>query len=169
MRVLGVDPGTRFLGYGVLDTPPEAGGAASCLAWGTLEGGRSKEIGERLLRIRQGLAEVVERWRPDQLAVEEPFVAIEHGAKSAVAIGQAQAVALILAAEAGIPVFRYLPSQVKSTVADYGAGTKQQVQRAVRLLLGLGEDAMSLDASDALAVALCHLQHWRVAERVRAV
>ncbi len=172
MRVLGVDPGTRFLGYGVLDAPPEAGGAASCLAWGTLEGGRSKELGERLLRIHRGLAEVVERWRPDQLAIEEPFVAIEHGAKSAVAVGQAQAVALLLAAEAGIPVHRYMPSQVKSAVAGYGAGTKEQVQRAVRLLLGLGGPPgadMSHDASDALAVALCHLQQWRAAERVRAV
>ena len=165
MRVLGVDPGTRFLGYGVLDVD---GPTTRCLDWGTLEGGRSKEIGERLLRIQRGLGEVIERWRPDQMAIEEPFVAPERGAKSAVAVGQAQAVALVLAAEAGMPVHRYAPSRVKSAAADYGAASKQQVQQAVRLLLGLDESPASEDASDALAVALCHIQAWRADERLRS-
>ena len=163
MRVLGVDPGTRFLGYGVLEFE---GDATRCLDWGTLEGGPSREIGERLLRIQRGLGEVVERWRPDQMAIEEPFVAPERGAKAGVAVGQAQAIALVLAAGAGMEVHRYAPSRVKSAVADYGAGTKAQVQYAVRLLLGLDETPPE-DASDALAVALCHLQEWRAAERVR--
>ena len=164
MRVLGVDPGTKFLGYGVLDVD---GPTTRCLDWGALDGGRSKEIGERLLRIQQGLSEVIDRWRPDHMAIEEPFVAPARGAKSAVAVGQAQAVALVLAAGAGIPVHRYAPSRVKSAVADFGAATKQQVQQAVRLLLGLDEPPASEDASDALAVALCHLQQWRADERMR--
>ena len=163
MRVLGVDPGTRFLGYGVIDVD---GPTMHCLDWGTLEGGRSKEIGERLLLIQRGLAEVIERWRPEQMAIEEPFVAPARGAKSAVAVGQAQAIALVLAADAGMTVHRYAPSRVKAAVADYGAGTKQQVQHGVRLLLGLDETPAE-DASDALAVALCHMQYWRAAERVR--
>ena len=165
MRVLGVDPGTRLMGYGVLDTDGER---TECIAWGALEGGKSREIHQRLFRLHQGLADVVERFRPDELAIEEPFVAPERGAKSAVAVGQAQAVALLLAAAFGMSVHRYSPSQVKSSVANYGAGSKAQVQRSVQLLLGLGTDPMSEDASDALAVALCHLQHRRAADLVRS-
>jgi crossover junction endodeoxyribonuclease RuvC len=163
MRVLGIDPGTRFMGYGVLDVD---GPSTDCVAWGLLEGGKSREMHERLFTLHQALAEIVDRWRPDVLAIEEPFVAPERGAKSAVAVGQAQAVALLLAAAHGMSVHRYAPSQVKSAVANYGAGSKAQVQRTVRLVLGLGNEPMSEDASDALAVALCHLQYQRAADRL---
>ncbi len=164
MRVLGVDPGTRFLGYGVLDVDEDN---ATCVAWGTLEGGKGREIHERLHEIHQSLAEVVEQWQPDHLAIEEPFVAPTRGAKSAVAVGQAQAVALLLAAAWHMEVHRYTPAAVKSAVANYGASSKAQVQRTVQLLLNLGPAPMSEDASDALAVALCHLQHWRAEARIR--
>jgi len=163
VRVLGVDPGTRFLGYGVLDFD---GDRTECIAWGTLEGGKSREVHERLFQLHQGLREVFDRWQPDLMAIEEPFVAPERGAKSAVAVGQAQAVALLLAAAAGISVHRYMPSQVKSAVANYGAGNKAQVQRAVQLILGLGPDSMPEDASDALAIALTHLQNARTVVRI---
>ena len=163
MRVLGVDPGTRFLGYGVLDVD---GLTPRCLAWGTLEGGKSREVHERLFVIQQALQDVFERWQPDQLAIEEPFVAKERGMKSAVAVGQAQAVALLLAAAQRVPVHRYTPAQVKSTVANYGLGSKAQVQRTVQLVLGLGTDPMSEDASDALAIALCHVQRSQVLARL---
>ena len=164
MRVLGVDPGTQFLGYGVLDFDEDD---MTCVAWGTLEGGKGREMHERLHRLHQELEAVTAQWRPDRLAIEEPFVARERGAKSAVAVGQAQAVALLLAAAYGMTVHRYSPAQVKSSVANYGAGDKAQVQRAVRTLLGLGADLMSEDASDALAVALCDLQQWRASARVQ--
>jgi len=165
MRILGVDPGTRFLGYGVIDVD---GDVPRCMAWGTLEGGKSREVHQRLFAIQQALRDVFDRWRPEQLAIEEPFVAPDRGAKSAVAVGQAQAVALLLAAANGVSVHRYSPAQVKSTVANYGMGTKAQVQRTVQLVLGLGTDPMSEDASDALAIALCHVQHWRTAVRIAA-
>ncbi|MDA0797342.1 MAG: crossover junction endodeoxyribonuclease RuvC [Chloroflexi bacterium] len=160
MRVLGVDPGTRFLGYGVLEVD---GPSTKCLAWGTLEGGKKLEIHQRLFVLHQALREVVDRWDPDEMAIEEPFVAPARGAKSAVAVGQAQAVALLLAAACGMTVHRYGPSQVKAAVANYGAGSKVQVQRAVQLVLGLGTDPMGEDASDALAIGLCHIQHSRTA------
>jgi crossover junction endodeoxyribonuclease RuvC len=165
LRVLGVDPGTQHLGYGVLDVD---GDRTECMAWGTLEGGKSRELHQRLFQLHQTLHDVVDCWRPDQLAIEEPFVAPERGAKSGIAVGQAQAVALLLAAAFGMSVHRYTPAQVKSSVANYGAGSKMQVQRTVQLLLGLGTDPMSEDASDALAIALCHLQHRRAAQRVRS-
>lgn len=160
MRVLGVDPGTRFLGYGVLEVD---GPNTKCLAWGTLEGGKSREIHQRLYIIQEALHQIVERWSPDELAIEEPFVAPERGAKSAIAVGQAQAVALLQAAAAGMTVHRYMPAQVKAAVANYGAGNKAQVQRAVQLVLGLGSEPMGEDASDALAIGLCHIQHSRTA------
>ena len=167
MRILGVDPGTQTMGYSILDLDDD-GGTPRCLAWGTFDGGRSKEIAERLHLLFGELQALAERWAPDQLAIEEPFVAAARGAKSAVAVGQAQAVALLVAARAGIPIHRYSPATVKSAVANYGAGDKAQVQRSVRILLGLGDEPMKEDASDAIAIALCHAQTLRTAERVRA-
>ncbi len=151
------------MGYCILDLD---GDAPQCLDWGALDGGRSKEIAVRLAVLFDALRAVADRWRPDELAVEEPFVAPERGAKSAVAVGQAQAVALIVAAQAGLPIRRYPPAKVKSAVANYGAGTKAQVQRSVRLILGLGDAPMSEDASDAVAVALCHAQTRRAEGRM---
>jgi len=162
MRILGVDPGTQTMGYCILDLD---GDATSALDWGALDGGRSKEIATRLARLLDALRDVAARWRPDELAIEEPFVSPERGAKSAVAVGQAQAVALLVAAQAGIPIRRYPPAQVKSAVANYGAGAKDQVQRSVRLILGLGDAPMSEDASDAIAIALCHAQTRRAEQR----
>lgn len=163
MRILGVDPGAQTMGYCILDLD---GDAMHCLDWDDLDGGRSKEIAARLAVLLDALREVVERWRPDELAIEEPFVAPERGAKSAVAVGQAQAVALIVAAQAGLPIRRYPPAKVKSAVANYGAGAKAQVQRSVRLILGLGDAPMSEDASDAVAIALCHAQTRRAEQRI---
>jgi len=162
MRILGVDPGTHRLGFGVLDVD---GPAVSYVASGCLEAGRRDPLEIRLHLLYRGLTDVFAEWRPDHLAVEEPFVAPERGAKSGVAVGQAQALALLAATDVGIPVHRYAPSSVKAAVSGYGAGTKDQVQRALRLLLNIGQEPMSEDASDAIAVALCHLQHWRTSQR----
>ena len=167
MRILGVDPGTQTMGYSILDLDDDSD-TPRCLAWGTFDGGRSKEIAERLHLLQGELQALAERWAPDQLAIEEPFVAAARGAKSAVAVGQAQAVALLVAARAGIPIHRYSPASVKSAVANYGAGDKAQIQRSVRILLGLGDEPMAEDASDAIAIALCHAQTLRAADRVRA-
>ena len=167
MRILGVDPGTQKMGYSILDLDDD-GGMPRCLAYGIFDGGRSKEIAERLHLLLGELQALAEHWAPDQLAIEEPFVAAARGAKSAIAVGQAQAVALLIAARAGIPIHRYTPATVKSAVANYGAGDKAQVQRSVRILLGLGDKPMTEDASDAIAIALCHAQTLRAAERVRA-
>ena len=166
MRILGVDPGTHQLGFGVLDS---TGSTPRCLAWGHISAGRNAPIHERLHQLHQELRQVVERWQPQHLAVEEPFVAPERGAKSAVAVGQAQAIAFLLAAETGMQVHCYAPSQVKLAVGDYGASAKSQVQRMVQMVLGMEQKPMSEDASDALAIALCHLHHWRAGEQVRQV
>ena len=165
MRILGIDPGTQTMGYSVLDLD-DGGGMPVCRVWGTLKGGASKDIADRLYLLLSGLREVIAAWEPGQLAIEEPFVSMNRGAKSAIAVGQAQAVALLAATEHGLSIHRYAPAQVKSAVTNYGGGTKAQVQRSVRLLLGLGNEPMPEDASDAIAIALCHAQTVRAAERV---
>jgi len=158
-----VDPGTHQLGFGVLETAAQG---PRCLEWGCLVAKANAPVHVRLHQLWQELRLVVERWHPHHLAVEEPFVAKERGAKAAVAVGQAQALALLLAAEAGMEVFRYAPTQVKRAVGDYGAGSKAQLQYMVKLALELPTEPMSLDASDALAIALCHLRHWSTAQRM---
>ena len=164
MRILGVDPGTHRLGFSILEVD---GPDVRCLDSGCLEAGRRDPLELRLHVLHQGLAELATRWHPEHLAVEEPFVAPARGAKSAVMVGQAQALALLVAADNGMEVYRYAPSAVKAAAAGYGASSKEQVQRALRLLLSLGPEPISTDASDAIAVALCHVQHWRTSLRAR--
>jgi crossover junction endodeoxyribonuclease RuvC len=102
------------------------------------------------------LLEIIARHRPDAIAIEQPFMA--KNVKSALAVGRAQAIAILAAAEKDIPTFEYTPTQVKQRVTNYGASTKEQVQEMVKLQLGLAEVPHPADAADALAVALCHLQ-----------
>jgi crossover junction endodeoxyribonuclease RuvC len=109
--------------------------------------------------------EVIVRYRPDVVAVEQPFVA--RNVKSALAVGRAQAVAILAAANCGIPVYEYTPAQVKQRVADYGASSKEQIQEMVKLQLGLSQIPEPSDAADALAVALCHLHETHL-ERLLA-
>ncbi len=101
------------------------------------------------------LLEIVSRYQPDAVAVEQPFVA--KNVKSALAIGRAQAVAILAAANKGIPTYEYTPARIKQSVANYGASSKEQIQEMVRLQLGLSQIPQPSDAADALAVALCHL------------
>lgn len=163
MRIIGVDPGTRILGYCVIDQENDA---PQCLTWGTIQGGPSKEVATRLGILYSDLKNIIEQWKPSILAIEEPFVAPARGAKSAVTVGQAQAIALLLAVQYGLTIYRYAPTTVKSTVANYGAGSKQQVQHSVRVLLGLGQEQIPEDASDAIAIALCHIYQTRARELV---
>lgn len=166
-RILGIDPGTLQFGYGLLEAER---GEGSYLTAGVLKAPRSLEIGERLHRIHTELLALIESWRPDVVAVEEPFVPPEVAGqgghrtsmRSAIAVGQAQAVALLAAARFGLPVHRYPPAQVKNAVSGYGQGSKQQVAVMVGLLLGLPKPPEPVDATDALAVALCHLQQDRL-------
>ncbi|MDE2801885.1 MAG: crossover junction endodeoxyribonuclease RuvC [Chloroflexota bacterium] len=166
-RILGIDPGTIQFGYGLLEADR---GEGSYLTAGVIKAPRSLKIGERLHRIHTELLTLIETWRPDVVAVEEPFVPPEvaerGGARtsmhSAIAVGQAQAIALLAAAKHGLRVYGYPPTQVKSAVSGYGQGSKAQVAAMVGLLLGLQKPPEPVDATDALAVAICHLQHERL-------
>ncbi|MCK4387133.1 MAG: crossover junction endodeoxyribonuclease RuvC, partial [Dehalococcoidia bacterium] len=102
------------------------------------------------------LLEIILRYQPEVVAVEQPFVA--KNVRSALAIGRAQAVAILAAANSKIPSYEYTPTQIKRMVANYGASSKEQVQEMVKLQLGLPEIPQPSDAADALAVAICHLR-----------
>jgi len=157
MRVLGIDPGTLNLGYGVVD---EDAGEMTMIDCGVLSLPSKIPVEKRLSSLYKKLVEIVARHQPDEVAIEEPFVA--GNMRSALAIGRAQAIAILAAANKNIPVFRYLPTQVKQQVTDYGGSGKEQVQEMVRLQLGLAERPEPSDAADALAVAICHLHQKHI-------
>jgi crossover junction endodeoxyribonuclease RuvC len=126
----------------------------SSIAAGAIATPRDRPAEERLHHIFRGLCKVIEQWKPGEVAVEDPFVA--ENARSAFAIGEARAVALLAAAVAGLPVRPYAPAEIKLAVAGHGRSDKAQVQELVRIQLGLAEAPRPADAADALAVAICH-------------
>ncbi len=154
MRILGVDPGTYKMGVGVVEEEREE---INLLYSDVLTAARSKPLSVRLHYFYTQILELIERWQPNAVAIEQPFVA--KNPRSALAIGQAQAVALVAAAHFSIPVSTYSPRQVKQSVADYGGSSKEQVREMVRVHLHLPHLLAPLDATDALAVALCHSHH----------
>jgi len=153
MRILGIDPGTVTMGYGVIEAEDDE---IALVDYGALSSPARSPIGERLSYLYNELSKVFSRYQPDVVAIEQPFMA--KNVKSALAIGRAQAVAILVAANREIQSYEYTPAQVKQRVADYGAGSKEQVQEMVRLQLGLAQVPQPSDAADALAVAICHLR-----------
>ncbi len=153
MRVLGIDPGTITMGYGVIESQDSD---VSLIKYGALNTPSRSPIGERLSFLYGKLMEIIAEYQPEAVAVEQPFVA--KNARSAFAIGRAQAVAILAAANSHIPCYEYTPREVKQRVANYGASSKEQIQQMVMLQLGLTQIPDPSDAADALAVALCHLQ-----------
>ena len=151
LRILGIDPGSYSTGYGLVE---ETGGRLRGIESGAIRPGRQKEFLLRLSEIHEALSALILRVRPDEVAVENPF--LSRNFKSALQLGQARAAALLPAVKAGIPVFEYAPRHVKAAVVGYGEAEKEQVARMVKLLLGLPEPPSPLDAADALAVAICH-------------
>ena len=153
MKILGIDPGTLVMGYGVIESEDDE---VALIDFGALFGPEHSPIGERLSFLYNKLQEIIQRYQPDAVAVEQPFIA--KNVRSAMAIGRAQAIALLAAAGRGIPTYEYTPAQIKQRVANYGASSKEQIQEMVRLQLNLAEVPQPNDAADALAVAICHLR-----------
>lgn len=152
-RILGVDPGTLCVGYGVIETHPDRGGAFEYIECGVLRPSRTLEVPARIAEIAEALTEVIAELSPTTLALEKAY----HGknAASALKLGQARGAIMLLAAQHGIPTFEYAPSTIKQQVVGHGRATKAQVQARVQLLFGL-QRTPSTDAADALAIALCH-------------
>ncbi|HUT67235.1 MAG TPA: crossover junction endodeoxyribonuclease RuvC [Dehalococcoidales bacterium] len=157
MKILGIDPGTVVMGYGVIESENDE---ITLVDFGAITVPERSGIGERLSLLYNQLLDVILRHRPDVVAVEQPFVS--KNVKSAMAIGRAQAIALLAAANRKIPSYEYTPAQVKQRVTNYGASSKEQIQEMVRLQLGMAEVPQPNDAADALAVAICHVQEMHI-------
>jgi len=147
------------MGYGVVE---EEGGNITMAGCGVISLPPKMPMEERLFALHRGLSKVIAEFQPEEAAIEEPFVA--GNARSALAIGRAQAVAILAAAQGGLPVFRYMPTQVKQMVTSYGRSSKDQVKQVVKLQLGVTDLPEANDAADALAVAICHLNQRHLNE-----
>ncbi len=150
MRILGIDPGSRITGYGVIAANGYDIGFVAC---GTIRTSDAPDFSKRLLIIFQELCEVIRIHQPDVAAIEDVF--ISHNPRSALKLGHARGAAVVAAMQNNLQVFDYPARQIKQTVAGYGQAEKSQVQHMVRTLLQLSATP-STDASDALAVAICH-------------
>jgi len=154
MKVLGIDPGTISMGYAVI--ADNGDDRPAVLSAGALQQPARSPLGERLNYFFRELLKIIDDAKPEVIAVERPFIA--RNPRSALAIGQAQAVALLTAANRDIPAREYTPAQVKQTVTDHGGSDKAQVQAMVKIQLGLDYIPEPSDVADAMAIALCHLR-----------
>ena len=161
MITLGIDPGTAILGYGVVegDDPP------GVVAYGVLRTTNDEPMHARLVRLYEGVRDLIARHQPEVLAVEQ--LLFGRNVTTAIAVGQARGVVMLAAAQAGLVLAEYTPAQVKEAVVGYGKADKAQIQEMVRILLNLTSTPQPDDAADALAVAICHTQRARFAAMTR--
>ncbi|HUL89178.1 MAG TPA: crossover junction endodeoxyribonuclease RuvC [Pseudolabrys sp.] len=153
IRILGIDPGLRRTGWGLIDTD---GNRLIHVACGSLETSDRAGLGARLLVIHDGLIAVIERYQPQEAAVETTFV--NNNAAATLKLGQARGIAMLVPVKAGLTVAEYAPNVIKKTVVGAGHGEKAQIRMMIGVLLPKA-DPQSEDAADALAIAVCHAHH----------
>ncbi len=158
MRILGVDPGTATIGYGVIDVGP--GWAPEIVAAGVITTPKGTPLARRLLEIHTDLSGLIAKFCPDQVAVEELFFV--RNITNGIGVAMSRGVILLAAAQAGLDVAGYVPMVVKLQVVGHGRAEKREVQETVRDVLALDDIPRPDDAADALAIALCHLRHLEV-------
>jgi crossover junction endodeoxyribonuclease RuvC len=150
VTILGIDPGLTCTGYGVISAD---GSTHRCLYFGAITPPPRAPHAEKLIRIHEAIVDIIHEHRPQEVAVEDFLLGYT---RAAVAVGEARAVAVLAAAQAGLPVAVYKPNEVKQFVTSYGHSSKEQITVMVQALLSLTEPPTPADAADALAVALCH-------------
>jgi crossover junction endodeoxyribonuclease RuvC len=153
IRILGIDPGLRRTGWGLVESE---GNRLIYVACGSVETSERAALGQRLAAIHDGLAKVIEHYRPHEAAVEKTFV--NSNAAATLKLGQARGVAMLVPAKAGLSVAEYAPNVVKKTVVGAGHGEKAQIRMMIGVLLPKA-DPQSEDEADALAIAVCHAHH----------
>lgn len=153
IRIIGIDPGLRRTGWGVVETN---GNRLGFIASGTIKAFPDTDLASRLLEISNSLESVIGEWKPDEAAVEETFV--NKDAKATLKLGQARGVALLVPAKLGLRVAEYAPNQVKKSVVGVGHSDKAQIRLMVNVLLPKATFDTD-DAADALAIAICHAHH----------
>lgn len=159
IRIIGIDPGLRRTGWGVIDT---LGNSLRFVASGTVTSDGDMDLASRLCQLHDGLAEIVHSHQPDEAAVEQTFV--NKDAVATLKLGQARGIAMLVPARAGLPVFEYAPNAVKAVIG-VGHGEKQQIHMMLKILMPKAEFKGN-DAADALAIAICHA-HNRGGDRMR--
>jgi crossover junction endodeoxyribonuclease RuvC len=160
VRIFGIDPGSERTGYGCIETDGSRHRIVTC---GAITAPALASFAEKLLQIHARLSGLIAECRPDCVAIENLFHAVN--VRSALKLGHARGVAMLAAVEAGVPVMEYTPAEIKRAVVGYGRAEKHQVQHMVKLILGLTAVPSPHDAADALAVAICHV-HAIVPARV---
>lgn len=151
MRILGIDPGIAIVGYGVLD---KVGNSYKTVAYDAVTTRAHTPLSERLLLVYSGVDEIIKKYKPDVMSIEELF--FNNNAKTALTVGQARGVIILAAVKNNIPIFEYTPLQVKQALTGYGRASKVQIQQMTKSILGLYEVPKPDDVADALAIALCH-------------
>jgi crossover junction endodeoxyribonuclease RuvC len=162
MRVIGIDPGSETLGWGVVDG---IGSKYVLVGYGTVKSNPRHDFSRRLLNIYNAVAELMAEHSPDVLSVEDTFYAVNVGV--ALKLGQVRGTMLLLAEQRGIEIAEYAPRLVKRTVVGYGNAEKHQVQHMVKVLLGMNTLPTPHDAADALAIAICHFHHANVNSKIK--
>jgi crossover junction endodeoxyribonuclease RuvC len=156
--VLGIDPGTASLGWGIIKRTEEV--AYKVEAYGCIKTDKSNLFSRRLEEIHRELSKIIKKYEPDIAAVEQLFFA--KNVKTAISVGEARGVAILAAVQANLAVAEYTPLQVKQSLVGYGRAEKKQMQKMLKVLLGLEDIPKPDDAADALAIALCHLNSERM-------
>lgn len=156
MLILGMDPGTALTGFGLVS---KEGGRLTAIEHGVIRTPAGTDLAPRLVQIHEGVKELIGRYRPDAVAVEELF--FNRNAKTFFSVSQARGALILTVAQCGIKVFEYTPLQVKQAVVGYGKAEKEQVQKMVKAILRMDNIARPDDAADALAIAICHIHSYR--------
>lgn len=162
MKVLGIDPGSETLGWGVVEG---SGLKYQLVDYGTVKSSPKESFSKRLLKIYDGVEAIIKEFQPDVISVEEAFYATN--AKVAIKLGQVRGVVLLAGEKARLEVAEYAPRLIKQTVVGYGNAEKHQVQEMVRMLLRMQKAPEPHDAADALAIAICHFHHAGVQDRIK--
>ncbi len=161
MKVLGIDPGSETLGWGVVEGE---GLKYKLVDFGTVKSSPKESFSKRLLKIYDGVQAVIEQFQPAVMSVEEAFYA--NNVKVALKLGQVRGVVLLLGEKSGLEISEFAPRLIKQTVVGYGNAEKHQVQEMVRVLLRLQKAPEPHDAADALAIAICHFHHAGMQTRI---
>ena len=153
-KILGIDPGFAILGWGIVES---SSNKTTCnVEWGVIKTHLDNKIEDRIYMIYEGLLDLLNLYKPTEIAMEKVF--FNNNAKTAIRVSQVQGVIILLSVIKKIPIFEYTPLQVKSALTGYGVADKKQVQNMLKLLLKLDDVPRPDDAADGVAIAMCHLQ-----------
>ena len=161
MIALGVDPGSRVTGYGLIE---KKNNRLSCIHSGQIALSGKTPFYNRIYKIFQGMVEIMSRYHPQEMAIEDVFYA--KNIQSTLKLGHARGAVLIAAVQSGVQIFEYTPLEIKKSVVGYGRATKEQVRSMVQIIVNL-KDFPKLDTSDAIAAAICHVNRYRFDELVK--